>query len=415
MTVFTADHRDRLRAARERKQKARQKMAAAREAMRIASEHQDPQASGHAEVALEQARGEESLAVELESALLHQLAGFSDAAGFGGESFLDNPEMVRALEQLAHSSTPIGRMPLGLAQSREGLLAMIQSGSWRGRSMAVAGDVDVPDTARVSPPYGAVPQLRRRLRLLDLIPSQPMDGESFTYTQESGSLDTAGETAEGAVKPEADLELADAQVVAKTIAHFIKLKRQQLADVPALGTLTQTRLTYGVMRRLENQIVAGDGTGEKLTGILNMTGVGDVAFAAGEPLSDLTLDAISAVLVSDAEPNGVVANPLDVATMLKAKASGSGERLDSDGAFATPPTTMWGLPLITSKVMPQGQALVGDWSVGCTLFVRQAVALYTSDSDQDDFVRNKVTMLGEGRFGLMIQQPTAFALVHYSA
>ena len=119
------------------------------------------------------------------------------------------------------------------------------------------------------------------------------------------------------------------------------------------------------MRRVENQIVAGDGNGENLLGILHTSGIGSVAFSAGDALTDLTLDAISTVLVSDAEPNGVVANPLDVATMLKAKATGSGERLDSGGAFATPPTTLWGLPLITSKVMPQGQALVGDWAHGC--------------------------------------------------
>ncbi len=34
-----------------------------------------------------------------------------------------------------------------------------------------------------------------------------------------------------------------------------------------------------------------------------------------------------------------------------------------------------------------------------------------SDSDQDDFIRNEVTYLGEGRFGLAVYQPTAFAKV----
>ena len=34
------------------------------------------------------------------------------------------------------------------------------------------------------------------------------------------------------------------------------------------------------------------------------------------------------------------------------------------------------------------------------------------NSDQDDFVKNRLTMLGEGRFGLAVFQPSAFALVH---
>ena len=126
----------------------------------------------------------------------------------------------------------------------------------------------------------------------------------------------------------------------------------------------------------------------------------------------MTLDAITAVFLSDAEPDAVVVNPTDLATMLKAKATGSGDRLDSDGAFATPPNTMWGLPAIPSKVMPAGQALVGSFGIGATVFVREAVNVRISDSDQDDFLRNRFTMLGEGRFGLACWQPTAFAIVH---
>jgi hypothetical protein len=34
--------------------------------------------------------------------------------------------------------------------------------------------------------------------------------------------------------------------VAKTIAHLVKLERQQLADMPALGAVTQSRLTCRV-------------------------------------------------------------------------------------------------------------------------------------------------------------------------
>jgi hypothetical protein len=42
--------------------------------------------------------------------------------------------------------------------------------------------------------------------------------------------------------------------------------------------------------------------------------------------------------------------------------------------------------------MPQGEMLIGDFSGGCTLFVREAPNNRISDSDQDDFVRNRVTV-----------------------
>ncbi len=48
----------------------------------------------------------------------------------------------------------------------------------------------------------------------------------------------------------------------RRIAHWTKVKRQQLADVPTLATTVQSRVIYGVQRRVESQIVADDGTGE---------------------------------------------------------------------------------------------------------------------------------------------------------
>ena len=409
--TLNGSHRERLASLRARKTAAREAMSGQRRALQEARDAGDHDAAAALETALAQTQGDLSYTTDLESVLLHQVAGLGSGGGLR-DSFLESPDTLRELEGLASSSVPIGRMNLGLAMGRDDLVGMIESGGWGQPKLAATGDVTIPDTARLGPYAGVIPQLRRRIRLLDLIPSSPMDGHGFDFTQEQGSFDTAAETAEGATKPAGDLTLTDAQVVAKTIAHWFKLKRQQLSDVPALGTVVQNRLTYGVLRRLENQLVAGDGTGDNLTGILSTSGIASVAFAAGTALSDLSLSGITDVLLSDAEPDGVLLNPTDVQSMLVAKATGSGERLDSEGAFGAMPQTFWGLPLIASRVVPVGTALVGDWAHGATLFVREGVNVRISDSDQDDFIKNQVTMLGEGRFGLAIWQPGCFARVH---
>ena len=168
---------------------------------------------------------------------------------------------------------------------------------WGKPKMAAGtGDVDVPDSARLGTYYGVVPQLRRPLSLLDIIPSATMDGRSFGYMPEGGSLDDAGATAEGVIKPAGDLTLEEAEVVAATIAVWVKLKRQQLADTPQLSQVVTNRLTYSCLRRLENQVVAGDGLGENILGILNTVGIGSVVFDAASALSDLTLDGIVATI-----------------------------------------------------------------------------------------------------------------------
>jgi hypothetical protein len=47
--------------------------------------------------------------------------------------------------------------------------------------------------------------------------------------------------------------------------------------------------------------------------------------------------------------------------------------------------------------------------------VREGVTVLASDSDQDDLLRNRVTLLGEARFALAVWQPSAFAVVDLAA
>lgn len=71
--------------------------------------------------------------------------------------------------------------------------------------------------------------------------------------------------------------------------------------------------------------------------------------------------------------------------------------------------------MIPSSAIAAGTVLVGDFASGCTLYVREGVQTLLSDSDQDDFVRNRRTILGEGRFGLAVWAPANFAVVHLTA
>jgi HK97 family phage major capsid protein len=349
----------------------------------------------------------------------HIADGIGGSVG-GSLSLFDDPNTVSTLEQVGHSRAPIGSMMLGQVASREELMRRMRSGVVDPSMQAADSAGGVVDFAEPTDParsrwYGIVPQIRRRLAILAAIPTATMDTGSFTYTQESGAFDGPVETAELAMKPPGTANFADAECVAVTIPAWLKIARQQLADLPMLQATLTGRLMHSVQRRIENQIVAGDGTGQNLTGILHTSGIGSIAFSTSEALSDLTLDAITTVLVSDAVPDLAIFNPLDVAAMLKAKASTSGVRLDSPGAFAATSNTIWDLPRVTSTAMPVGTALVGDFALGCTLFVREGVMVRLSDSDQDDFVKNRSTLLAEARVGLAIWQPTAFAKVLLAA
>ncbi len=336
------------------------------------------------------------------------------APPFAGRGWNTNALLQTNAEALmlaaTSSSFPVGRVDLGRAVDAQALAASLGTMSRE----ALAADVAGTEAMRRGPFYGVVPQLRRRLRVLDLIPTDTMEGQKMPYTRESGSFATAAETAEGTTKPEAAITYTDEEASAQTIAHWLKVQKQSLADHAQMQTTIDSRLRYGVLLRLEDQVLAGDGTGDNLDGIVHTSGIGSVAFDADELPADQILTGIVTVFVNNGEASAIVMNPFDWARALRAKADGDGHYY-SNGPFSVTPETMWGVPLIPSNAIAQGRALVGDFALGAQLFIREGVNVLISDSDQDDFTKNKVTLLGELRAALAVLQPGVFADVELAA
>lgn len=82
------------------------------------------------------------------------------------------------------------------------------------------------------------------------------------------------------MKPAVQIDFVDAKAEARVIANFVKPRRPQPADAPAMAQRIDSRLTYNVLDRVEQQIIAGDGVGQNLTGILNTTGIGSIVYDA---------------------------------------------------------------------------------------------------------------------------------------
>jgi hypothetical protein len=343
-------------------------------------------------------------------------------AGYG-PSFMQDSAALEDLRQRVHGPTPLGDINLGTLISRDRLVArwgQVAAADWRvadsgfGAPHLAVSELETPNTAASrSRFYDIVPQLRRPLTLLDVIPTQPMDVGSFDYEREEGSLATAAEKAEGAVAAQADMVLTPATATAKTISHYYKTRREQLADMATLASVLNTRLTYGVRLRLEGQILSGDGIGENLLGVLNTSGIGAPVSGAGDSHNtDMVARGIATVMAAGAVPTAVVLNPNNAIEMAMAKTSGSGQRLDSDGAFAAALLSqLWGVPTVLNLGIPDGTGLVADFTLGATLFVREGVNVRVSDSDQDDFIRGRTTAYGSGRFALAIWNAACFAEV----
>jgi HK97 family phage major capsid protein len=316
-------------------------------------------------------------------------------AGWDSASIFADEGLRAALVKASTSKARIGGIELGQVSSRDGVRQML------------AADVTGTSNMRASAYLGVQAQIYRPLRVLDLLDIGTMDGNSLPYTQEGGTFG-ALETAEGQAKPEDGVTFTDKTATAQTIAAYQKLRKQALADFPALQSLIDGRLRHSVQRRLEGQSVNGDGNDPNLRGILQTTGIGVTAYDAAQELADLILHGITQVYLSDAQATGIVMHPTDWESTLKAKAAGDGHYF-SGGPFSMTPQVIWGVPLVPSPSIPVGHALVGDFSIGASLLIREGVQVLLSDSDQDDFIKNRVTLLGEMRAALPVWRPAAFS------
>jgi len=335
----------------------------------------------------------------------------------------DGRRLLAASEGYAHakesglfnSRQKFGTVEIGQVATRETAMSFLSGQGILGASLpgAPAGDVTVATGSYVPPDYRGVlaPRLRQ-LTLLDIIPTGTTDSNSVEYVQLTAVPFGAAETAELALKPQLGLTTNDATASVRTIAGFIKASRQSLNDVAGLATLINTLLPYEIRRRVEAQILAGDGVGQNILGILNTTGIGAPPAVAGDNVADAVLRAMTTIILSDSDPDFVAMNPLDWQSLLLMRSDVGGANTGqylygTPGTLATP--TLWGMTITPSRIIPQGSPLVGD-SMGCTILVNEGVNIRTSDSDQDDFIRNRVTVLAETRIAFPVWRPTAFTV-----
>jgi hypothetical protein len=244
---MTIDQRERMQTIRARLAEQRKLRTEAKRAVTAAREAGDVHAEAVAEDRVEMASTRIEVDESLERQILHSMAG-TGHTGIGESGFLDDPNVIEALGNYGNTTAPIGTVNLGWAQSREAQIEAMNAGTWGspGRmastsSPSVGGVESIPDAMRAGVPYGIIPQLRRPLSILDLVPTQAMEVGNFTYAQESGSYDFASETNDLTLKPSGNITLTEAEVIARTIPAWYKLSRPQLADVPALAVTIQAR------------------------------------------------------------------------------------------------------------------------------------------------------------------------------
>jgi HK97 family phage major capsid protein len=308
-----------------------------------------------------------------------------------GQQFVETPE----LKALADS-------PRSGASASMSVKADITTATTDADGSAGAGIV-----ANRLPGVLELPQTRLTVR--DLLTPGNTDSPLIQYTQETGFTNNAAPVAEGGLKPQSSLKLTDKDISTKVIAHWIRASKQILSDFPQIRSLIDGRLLYGLALLEEEQLLLGDGTGENLHGIIPQATAFAVPAGFVPPEKATSIDTmriaqLQAVL-AEYPATGHVLNPIDWTSMEMTK-DDVGRYIIGNPQGTTAPT-LWGLPVVATPKMTVGKFLTGAFKLGAQIFDQWQSRIEVGFQN-DDFVRNKVTVLAEERLALAVFRPESF-------
>ena len=403
MTVISGNGRrertNRIEQLQERIRGARDELATARQAMRAAQQAGDQEGLAIAEDAFEEARANVETIQALELAALRQMT--SGIQPFGAE-LVNNIEAQATLREIANSAAPLkGNVALGSLLSMDATLALF------GNAIQAAVTIPDPTPSRRTAREGIAVPPQRATSLLDLFSGRPFESRTIDYLRRLGGTANAGiQYPEGTVKAEAGVTYVDAEAQAETFASWSKVLRQQLDDVGGLAQDLQSTLRFGCMVQLEAALLNGH-VGADMDGILSVGGTLAPTIPAGAPLSDAVAIAFGDLRATGVEPTFAACSPGAYTTELLRKNATTGEYLSP---LNDDPNSLHGKPIIQSVALADDQVVAGDSVLAGYIGVRQPVQALLSDSDQDDFLRNKLTVLVELRAVPVIETPAALAV-----
>lgn len=261
---------------------------------------------------------------------------------------------------------------------------------------------------------GIIPGSFGPLTLRQVLRAIPVTSNMVNSLREATWTNSAAEVSQGAAKNESDVTFEQYNVPITTVAHWIKISNQLLADAPAVVAYIETRLRDGLAQRIEAQLVNGNGTSPNLSGL---TDSGN--YTAYTPTSDdLLVDAINRIKytmwAAGNMPDTVIVNPADWGAMERTReGTGTGAYLygmPGMNAGMNP----FGLNIVVSNYLAAGKIIVGRMADSAVLYNRSG-AVVEMGYVNADFTNNLITIRAEERLGLGVDRPAGIYYGNFTA
>jgi HK97 family phage major capsid protein len=329
--------------------------------------------------------------------------------------------------RMVHPVPSGGGAPQGVSHESLGALVgkALQAHQRQGRKhldqefpVDINGWLGIEQKATMLTTSGWLPEVRRVPRIaekiaapievLDLFPTESVDtGGAVAYMEETTSTNAAVEIAEAGEYPESALAFTPRTVNIRKIGTRVPASDEQLSDVPGIMTFIDGRMRYFIRKRLDTQLLQGDGIAPNLLGIMNTPSVQTQAKGA-DPSPDAVYKAMNKVRVTgESNPTAVLFHPNDWVDIALLRTT-AGQYIWGDPS-SVGPFRIWGVPVVLTTACTEGTAVVVD-TTHTQLYLRQEAQVEVGWIETQ-FAFGLQTIRASIRAGLAVYRAQAICLV----
>lgn len=249
---------------------------------------------------------------------------------------------------------------------------------------------------------------RTPLVVRDLFGAETISGSTLVFLREGAIEGAPAATNEGAKKPQ--VHFADPTPITVSLAKIachIKESDEYINDYAFLASAINGRLLYQHGLVVQNKLV---------TDLLATSGIGSdttswTANSTATDIADLILhEAMDVQNDSGFPADGILINPADWYNLRVAK---DGEYRYYGGGFfgGQDIPNLWGIPVCVTTATAAGTIVVGAFKACASVVTNGGVSIEAVNTDQDDFVKNLMTIRCEERLALAVRRPAGFSKI----
>lgn len=256
---------------------------------------------------------------------------------------------------------------------------------------------------------GIVYDPERTERVRNYLSQGVTSSDQVVYNQETAYTDNTAMTAEDNTPSENSFTLERKEAPVRKIMSYLTISNEMLEDLPQVISYISTRGIEKLLNLEDTQILTGNGSGQNLTGINQVA----TAFAPGLTVEDaqrwdvlrFAIAQLRTQAGAEYRANGIMLHPNDVAELDTTKDS-TGEYIFPGLIMANGQRSLYGVPIIETTAVSEGEFYVGDWRLGCQLFQRRGISV--EFSREAEFAKDNTAVKITERLALPIYRPKAF-------